>query len=278
MRYKSEKFPKMFNSQSSLETTNVDVIFQLCLVFVGIYFCVEIIRLWLKNPSLLVEPFFMPGEGKACIKKLYDDLQNATMTIRIASYWFTHLQIIMALRLARQRNVSVEVIFDKSTPNVTTLEHLFHNTGITFIESDIDAGRMHNKFIVIDEHISWIGSANLTGAAFNKNYENMVRIESYKIAKLYAQDFKTLTKELGQPNQSLKKSENLSYENLKKHSRALHSIVGKKKPISDYQRRVLNDFGLDWQGLDYDQAYIKIDKTINSAWRLFKQGTKKNYW
>ncbi len=145
-----------------------------------------------------IKPFFMPYEAQNCIKNLYQDLKSAKEKICIASYWITHSKIIFALKNARKRNVAVEIIFDKSTPGITILKQEFRSSGINFTESNVDSALMHQKFIIIDNTITWIGSANLTLTAFNQNYENMVRIESSEIACRYIEDFKRLINELGE--------------------------------------------------------------------------------
>ena len=139
----------------------------------------------------------MPHEGQSCIKSLYQDLKNAKGNIYVASYWITHCDIIRALRMSRKRNVSVEIIFDKSTLGAAILQQEFRDSGIKFTESEVDSALMHHKFIIVDNNITWVGSANLTWTAFSQNYENMVRIESQEIAQRYLIDFKNLTEEFG---------------------------------------------------------------------------------
>ncbi len=145
----------------------------------------------------------MPYEGRICIKSLLQDLKNAKEKICIASYWVTHEDIIIALKIARKRNVLVEIIFDKSTPGSSILQQEFQNNGIKFTESEIDSALMHHKFIIVDNTITWLGSANLTWTAFSQNYENMVRIESSEIAWQYYKDFKNLTKEFANVSKTI---------------------------------------------------------------------------
>lgn len=48
-----------------------------------------------------------------------------------------------------------------------------------------DGGKMHNKFIVVDDKIVITGSPNLTYAAYNYNIESCVAIENKYVATLY---------------------------------------------------------------------------------------------
>ncbi len=177
----------------------------LVLLIGGLFIFSLIIISTRSRAKLSVEPFFMPHEGHKCLKSLYQDLRSAKEKICIASYWVTHSNIIMALIRARKRNVSIKIIFDRSSPNSATLEEVFRDTGLEFIESEIDSARMHHKFIIVDNNITWVGSANLTGTAFSKNYENMLRIESPETARRYLVDFRNLMKELEQSKELAKK-------------------------------------------------------------------------
>lgn len=157
-------------------------------------------------PHSYIKPFFMPHEGQSCIKILLNDLKNAQEKIYIASYWVTNEDIIRACKIARKRNVLVEIIFDKSTPGAATLQQEFRDSGINFTESEVDSALMHHKFIIVDNTITWVGSANLTRTAFSQNYENMIRIESPEIAQQYLIDFKDLMNEFGKSVIPCKKS------------------------------------------------------------------------
>lgn len=157
-------------------------------------------------PHSYIKPFFMPHEGQSCIRSLLQDLKNAQEKIYIASYWVTNEDIIKALKIVRKRNVLVEIIFDKSTPGAAILQQEFRNSGIKFTESEVDSALMHHKFIIVDNTITWVGSANLTWTAFSQNYENMVRIESPEIAQQYLIDFENLTKEFDKFAASCKSS------------------------------------------------------------------------
>lgn len=48
---------------------------------------------------------------------------------------------------------------------------------------------MHNKFCIIDDHITLTGSYNWTASADLKNDENLLIIESKEIARIYKEQF-----------------------------------------------------------------------------------------
>lgn len=276
-RFLEKKSESRASSAEKNDGFNIAIILIACLFMLSIGIAVGASRVKrrLRLPSLSIEPFFMPSEWLSCTNRLYQDLQNATMKICVASYWLTHLPIIMALRMARRRNISIEIIFDQSTPNISTLQEQFRNWGIKFTVSEIDMARMHHKFIVIDNTITWVGSANLTGAAFRKNYENLMRIQSPEIAWRYFINFKNLMREFEQAAASKQKTQ--------QPTRPVHVLSATPadqtgKPISDYQKKVLDDFGISWKGLNYDEAYMIVDRIINSSWRLFGSKNIKSFY
>jgi len=238
------------------------------LVGIAIAYALDVSEHGVSVVTSSVEPFFMPQEGQICTNRLHADLENAQEKICIASYWLTHLTLVTTLRKAARRKVSVEIIFDKSTPNAATLQQQFRDSRIQFTESNVNAARMHHKFIVIDDMITWAGSANLTGTAFSKNYENMIRIESSEIAHRYLVDFRNLRKELSRPISSTNQTAQSPFAQMhQKHP--LNGNDPQEKPISDYQKRILHEFGIDGHKLSYDQAYTMIDRIIHSTRRLF---------
>ena len=52
---------------------------------------------------------------------------------------------------------------------------------------------MHNKFLIIDTAILWMGSANFTYYAFYRNNETMLRWEYPALALAYTEEFQELT-------------------------------------------------------------------------------------
>jgi hypothetical protein len=89
--------------------------------------------------------------------------------------------------------------------NIVGQGNIFHimereyGTGYGFLNNSIDDGTdgsplMHNKFAVIIDTINkegrlWTGSYNPTSNGTTKNNNNAVRIESYDLAKIYADEF-----------------------------------------------------------------------------------------
>ena len=92
-----------------------------------------------------------------------------------------------ALKAARARAVEISVYLPTpqrahpATLQNATSAHIAHALGwnVYLIEGP---RLLHAKQFAIDNAIAWIGSANLTAAAFNHNRERFVRIESAHIA------------------------------------------------------------------------------------------------
>ena len=59
-------------------------------------------------------------------------------------------------------------------------------------------GLMHNKFVVIDDHVVLTGSFNWTISADKKNAENLLSITDKDIAQKYAKQFKHLWSQSGE--------------------------------------------------------------------------------
>jgi phosphatidylserine/phosphatidylglycerophosphate/cardiolipin synthase-like enzyme len=142
-----------------------------------------------------VEVCFSPEHRYYMKHKLFALIDNAKSAIYMAIYWITDDSIIDKLIEARKRNVTVEVFFDSTTPNVTTYVSKFlANDIIPIVFPSSQQGIMHNKFVMIDFKTIFTGSANFTKAAFefsntNYNFENVVIIESTNIASKYLKEF-----------------------------------------------------------------------------------------
>jgi len=142
-----------------------------------------------------VNVYFIPKDAQLFYQDLTRSLDAAKEKVTIASYWITSQPIIDELIALKRRNIDVQVIYDSSTPKDKNPIELFINVGIIPIISHFgDEGKMHNKFIVIDDEDVWTGSANLTASALGHahtsvNDENMVRIKSKEIAEKYKHNF-----------------------------------------------------------------------------------------
>ena len=144
-----------------------------------------------------VNVYFLPDDGR-CLSNILRNLRAAQQQVTIASYFITNEHIIAQLIELKESKVDIQIIYDSSTAGNEGLTDRLLKAGIIPIVSDfIDEGKMHNKFIVIDDEDVWTGSANLTATSFAQaaraaNYENMLKIKSRDIATQYKQNFESI--------------------------------------------------------------------------------------
>lgn len=118
------------------------------------------------------EVIFSPkgGATTAIIKAIGE----ARASIFVAAYSFTSYDIAKALLEAKQRNVQVKIILDKSQiSHKYSSSTFFSNQGFE-LRIDVKHAIYHNKFIIIDEKTIITGSFNFTKAAEFKNAENLL--------------------------------------------------------------------------------------------------------
>ncbi len=111
------------------------------------------------------------------------DLQQAQQQVDMAAYELNSTPITDALIELRKRGLTVRVVTDTDNADYTGIRRLRRN-GISVVE-DKRSGLMHNKFIVIDGRITWVGSMNFTTNDVYCNNNNTVRIENLTLAANY---------------------------------------------------------------------------------------------
>lgn len=132
--------------------------------------------------------YFSPDGG--CTKAVVQSLDAAKKSVWVQAYSFTSSPIAKAIMDAKKRGLDVEVLLDKS--NVTarySAARFLSNVGIPVFIDDKHA-IAHNKVMVIDGHVVITGSFNFTTAAEHKNAENLLIIDSKRIAAKYAENWR----------------------------------------------------------------------------------------
>jgi phosphatidylserine/phosphatidylglycerophosphate/cardiolipin synthase-like enzyme len=151
-----------------------------------------------------VEALFLPKAQEEIFQRLTDFLGSAREKIVIAMYLLTSdTQVLDLLSKAKERKVDVQVILDESTltrfQNVVTKLATYNIFPLVSLRPKSRKGKMHNKFIVVDNEKVWTDSANLTPTALRPdqqtyNDENIIIIKSPDIAKQYSDEFQRLEK------------------------------------------------------------------------------------
>ncbi len=111
------------------------------------------------------------------------DILQAQTQVDIAAFDLDAEPIVNALIELEKRGIPVRAVTDEDNSELTSINRLRRN-GISVIE-DKRSGLMHNKFIIIDGHILYTGSLNYTTNGVYCNNNNLVRINSSRLAQNY---------------------------------------------------------------------------------------------
>ncbi|HEU5047356.1 MAG TPA: phospholipase D family protein [Rickettsiales bacterium] len=141
-----------------------------------------------------IEIAFSPKMGATDL--VVKAIKEAKKSIHVAAYSFTSKPIAQALLDAHKHGIDVEVVVDKSQAKAKYTSATFlANVGIP-VRIDYKYAIMHNKFMVIDDDLTELGSFNYTSAAENKNAENVMVIRHNKeVATAYMREWQRLWSE-----------------------------------------------------------------------------------
>jgi phosphatidylserine/phosphatidylglycerophosphate/cardiolipin synthase-like enzyme len=121
---------------------------------------------------------------------LASEIDQARLSVEVAAYSLTLWSIRDALIHAHQRGVVVRMVMESDNMDTPEVQKVL-DAGIPIV-GDQHEGLMHNKFVVIDGLVVWIGSMNFTvGGAYRDN-NNLVRIQSGKAAEDYSSEFEEM--------------------------------------------------------------------------------------
>ncbi|MBI5392687.1 hypothetical protein HZA96_02350 [Candidatus Woesearchaeota archaeon] len=118
-----------------------------------------------------------------CLEKVVELINSANASISCALYDLDNQDILQALQQKAQQNVFVRVVVDNDNK-----ENLQGNV----FKFDDGNQLMHNKFCVFDNLRVFTGSMNPTDNDIYKNDNNLVVINSLKIAENYNDEFREL--------------------------------------------------------------------------------------
>jgi phosphatidylserine/phosphatidylglycerophosphate/cardiolipin synthase-like enzyme len=122
--------------------------------------------------------------------RLADAIAQAQLSVDLAIYDLNLWSIRDALLDAHQRGVSVRMVTESDNLDRPEFQAL-QAAGINIL-GDRHQALMHNKFIIIDGYQVWTGSMNLTlnGAYHNNN--NLIQINSTRLAENYTAEFEEM--------------------------------------------------------------------------------------
>lgn len=139
----------------------------------------------LKNEAVSV--CFTPN--KQCQIQIISEINKAKDSILVQAYSFTDRDIADALVGALKRGVKVQVLLDKSNRNdKRSAKDVVSNNNLP-LRFDSPSGIAHNKVIIIDQSTVLSGSYNFSAAAYKRNTENLLILNSPELAKDYIQNW-----------------------------------------------------------------------------------------
>ena len=139
---------------------------------------------YFTKPALGDEP---AGHVHGMDEALVADIMRAQRSIALASFDLDLPSITNALIAAHRRGVQVQVTIDGENladPVVSAVLGDLEDAGVA-VFYDRRSAFMHNKIVVVDEQIVWMGSWNMTENDTFRNNNNMLRIEDARLAATY---------------------------------------------------------------------------------------------
>lgn len=141
-----------------------------------------------ENKKVLIVPGGPADEIETMSLSFVHLIQQAQQRIWLATpYFVPDLKVVGALQLAALKGLDIRILLPKRTDNpiialamqsyVTELQQL----GIQFFQ--YEKGFMHQKVMLIDQKISYIGSANLDNRSLRINFELNALIEDTQFAQ-----------------------------------------------------------------------------------------------
>ncbi|MEW6403767.1 MAG: phospholipase D-like domain-containing protein [Chloroflexota bacterium] len=129
--------------------------------------------------------------------RLIDKIDAAQTSIHIAAFEFNLTPVAEALIAARQRGVDVRWVTDDESGLEADEEPgrgqfaMLTEAGIE-VRSDARTALMHNKFWIFDGQSVWTGSTNITENGIFDQDNNVIVIQSTRLAAIYEAEFQEM--------------------------------------------------------------------------------------
>lgn len=121
---------------------------------------------------------------------LVADIDRAGFLVDIAAFDLDLQSVSDALVRASARGVQVRMVIDSDNADADQPQELI-KAGILVVEDDRSA-IMHNKFVIVDQVITWTGSWNFTENGTYLNNNNAIRFVSEDMARNYSDEFEEM--------------------------------------------------------------------------------------
>ena len=156
---------------------------------------------WIEkaNKLTLIDPitdkahshvFFSPGTE--CKNAIIHNIKQAQETVEICVFTISDNDIARQILASHKKGIHIKVITDDNKINDVGSDILeMYDAGIP-VRVDGTRSLMHNKFCIIDKQIIITGSYNWTNSAADRNFENILINNDFKVVKSYQQEFEHL--------------------------------------------------------------------------------------
>ena len=152
------------------------------------------VQVFFTTPALVYPDRPWQRPSSPLLQAVLADIGTARVSIDVASFDFDIDELTSALLRARRRGVVVRLIVDSEnllTPEVAEQTGRLQRAGIA-VRFDRREPFMHDKILVVDGAIAWLGSWNLTTNDTWRNSNNMLRFASRQIAADYTNEFEQM--------------------------------------------------------------------------------------
>jgi len=110
-------------------------------------------------------------------------IDSAQVSLNIALYHLSLPAVVQALERACHRGVTIRLILEAEQPRPQGLSNCIQ------LKRDRNPRSMHHKFMIVDQHTVWIGSANWTESSFYFDANNAIAIQSEAVAQAFLSEF-----------------------------------------------------------------------------------------
>lgn len=153
-----------------------------------------LIKAYFTTPTLIYPDRRDQRPDSPLLKAVISDIGQAERTIDVAVFDIDLRELTDALLAAKKRGVTVRLVVDSENliaPEVAEVTGQMQQAGIAITFDEREAF-MHNKFIVIDRRVLWLGSWNMTTNDTYRNNNNMLRLRSQLAADSYQKEFQAM--------------------------------------------------------------------------------------
>jgi phosphatidylserine/phosphatidylglycerophosphate/cardiolipin synthase-like enzyme len=149
---------------------------------------------YFTDPKTIFNPENLAGSIPEKLIALIDDAETS---IHIAAFEFNLTPVAEALIRAHERGVDVKWVTDDEHGIEADEEEdhgqfeMLDDAGIEVVD-DGRAALMHNKFWIFDGQIVWTGSTNITQNGNFRNNNNVIVIQSTRLAAIFEREFQEM--------------------------------------------------------------------------------------